>query len=188
MARPALSIAQAAKAIRQGELIAYPTEAVWGLGCDPFNAAAVASLLALKQRPVEKGLILVVANLQQLHGILAEESLTAEKLQQLQARSVQPVTWLVPIISGSLPGWITGKHSKVAVRISEHPVVKALCEASGLPLVSTSANPAGCQPAREQFQVRRYFADQLAICRGRIGSALQPSRIIDLQTGQTLRE
>ena len=55
---------QAVTALKQGGILAYPTEAVWGLGCDPFNQQAVLKLLALKQRPMDKGLILIAANVE----------------------------------------------------------------------------------------------------------------------------
>lgn len=182
----ALTPAQAAAALRQGKVIAYPTEAVWGLGCDPFNADAVKTLLRLKRRAVEKGLILVAASFEQLQPLLAD-SLTPEQLGRLQAPVERPTTWLVPFNPDKLPTWISGEHNTVAVRISAHPGVKALCEAAGMPLVSTSANPQGCQPAKHDFQVRRYFHDQVAICRGQLGQATQPSTIIDLQTGAIIR-
>jgi L-threonylcarbamoyladenylate synthase len=182
----ALTIEQAIVELRQGKVIAYPTEAVWGLGCDPDNAQAVQTLLQLKNRPVEKGVILVMANYAQLEPLLAE-SLTAQQRQLLQTPTEKPTTWLVPFNAEKVPRWISGKHDTVAVRISTHPTVKALCEGFGKPLVSTSANPQAAQPAREAFQVRRYFNDKVAICRGNTGKALQPSTIIDLLSGAIIR-
>ncbi|NRB37369.1 MAG: Sua5/YciO/YrdC/YwlC family protein [Pseudomonadales bacterium] len=166
-------------------MVAYPTEAVWGLGCDPFNAEAVYALLALKQRPVEKGLILVAANWQQLSPYIEASVLTAMQEKPIPAR---PTTWLIPFKKGTLPHWIVGEHTTVAVRISVHRDVQALTLAFGGPIISTSANPAGCLPAKEIFHLRRYFALQLTICRGRIGHEERPSQIINGLTGLQLRD
>ena len=64
-------IREAARSVRRGGIIAYPTEAVYGLGCDPLDGAAVYRLLELKQRPVEKGLILIAARFEQLRPYVA---------------------------------------------------------------------------------------------------------------------
>jgi len=162
----------------------YPTEAVWGLGCDPFNATAVARLLALKERPVDKGLILVGANIEQFSGLL--EGLTAEQMQQLTASWPGPNTWLVPHHK-RMPEWITGTHDSVAIRVSAHPLVAELCRLTG-PLVSTSANPSGLLPAKSRLRIEQYFHGQLdAVLSGELGQSSNPSTIRDLRTGQVLR-
>ena len=186
VATRALTLHQAVTAIREGQVIAYPTEAVWGLGCDPFNAGAFETLLQLKHRAMEKGVILVAARFEQLQPLLAD-SLSPEQLARLQAPTPRPTTWLVPFDPDVMPPWISGRHKTVAVRISSHPGVRALCNAAGMPLVSTSANPQGCQPARHGFQVRRYFGGRVSMCQGTVGTAGQPSTIIDLQTGAIIR-
>lgn len=168
-----------------GEVIAYPTEAVWGLGCDPLNPYAVEKLLALKQRPVEKGLILIAAELNQFSSLL--ENLTANQLQQLAAPQTKPITWLVPA-SATVPAWIKGNHSSVAIRLVKHPVAAALCRLVGGPIVSTSANPGTRREARTALAVRRYFGNQLAaICPGKVGPNARPSEIRDLASGQVIR-
>ena len=129
---------EAATTLHRGGVIAYPTEAVWGLGCDPSNEAAVARLLALKQRPVDKGLILVAGTLEQFHGLLDWDALPTDRSEAVFASWPGPHTWIVPT-SGRVPHWITGAHDGVAVRVSAHPQVVALCDAFGGPLVSTSA-------------------------------------------------
>jgi L-threonylcarbamoyladenylate synthase len=170
--------------LRNGLILAYPTEAVWGLGCDPFNTLAVAELLALKNRPADKGMIVAFASFDQLEPFLAP--LSAKLLERLQQIPEEPTTWLVPIVANSFPSLVTGKHRLLAVRITQHPGLKALCEAFG-PLVSTSANPAGAQAAKELFQVRRYFGDSIRYYRGRVGTSGKPSKIKDLASGQIFR-
>ena len=172
--------------IRAGGVIAYPTEAVWGLGCDPWNADAVERLLALKQRPQHKGLILVASSPKQIDYLL--DPLADELRQQALQYWPGPVTCLLPDPLGLVPGLVRGAHSSIAVRISAHPVVRALCDAAGHPLVSTSCNPGARAPARQPWQVQRYFRDQLdLVVPGPLGGEQNPSRILDIVTGSWLR-
>lgn len=169
-----------------GRVIAYPTEAVWGLGCDPQNASAVDALLRLKRRPVSKGLILVAASIEQFAPYLTD--ITAAQRQQLESSWPGPVTWLVPD-NGFAPAWIRGEHNSVALRVSAHPVVAALCQAFGAPLVSTSANRAGMPEARDRDTLNRQFGDELdVIAPGELGQAAKPTEIRDLSTGGVLRQ
>ncbi len=169
-----------------GGVIAYPTEAVWGLGCDPWDEEAVERILELKARPMDKGMILVAASVQQVRFLL--DALPPEMQRKAEQHWPGPVTCLLPDVHEQVPEWVRGRHSTIAVRVSDHPVVRALCEKAGRPLVSTSCNPAGRQPARYSWQVRRYFGDQLdRIVPGALGGNRQPSRIIDIVTGQQLR-
>ena len=181
----ALRLTSALEALNDGGVVACPTEAVWGLSCDPQNPRAVMRLLQLKQRPVAKGLILVAADTSQLEFLL--EDLPLQQREQLTATWPGPATWLVPHHDRVAP-WIRGVHSAVAVRVTAHPVVSALCQAWGGPLVSTSANPAGAQPARACFQVHRYFGEALdSILPGAIGSSDKPTEIRDLASGRVIR-
>jgi len=176
----------ARRTILQGGVIAYPTEAVWGLGCDPWNQHAVARILELKNRSIEKGMILVAASVEQVRFLLDP----LPEALQLEARRhwPGPVTCLLPDVNRQVPEWVRGTHSSIAVRVSEHPVVKALCERADMPLVSTSCNPAGRQPAHSALRVRQYFNDQLDwIVPGALGGNRNPSRIIDIVSGKQLR-
>lgn len=175
----------AARILRAGGVVAYPTEAVFGLGCDPFDQDAVMRLLAIKERPMEKGLILVAATAAQLAPLLAPLSMQERTL--LLAGWPGPNTWVIPN-RNTFPAWITGGKNTVAVRISAHPVVQALCTVFGGALVSTSANISGHAPARSTLAVRRQFADTLDyIVPGRTGAQKNPTQIRDLATGLLLR-
>lgn len=175
---------QLARVLRAGGVIAYPTEAVWGLGCDPWNEAAVLRLLELKDRPVAKGLILVAADIEQFDFLL--DDLPQRWQDRLSSTWPGPYTWLVPH-QGRLPQWVTGQHQSVALRVSDHPVVRELCSLYG-PLVSTSANPGGRPAARSRLRVEQYFHDQLdAVCGGALGGRRNPSIIRDLITGDIVR-
>lgn len=174
------------RTLEEGGVIAYPTEAVWGLGCDPWNEEAVQTLLFLKDRPEEKGLILVAASVSQIRFLLSPLP------EELQERALQhwpgPVTCVIPDVRRQIPDWVRGRHHSIAVRVSAHPLVRTLCEIAGGPLVSTSCNPAGRSPARHGWQVRRYFPAGIdLIVSGSLGKAGKPSRIVDIVSGQTLR-
>jgi len=182
---PPHRLAGAMVALSRGGTIACPTEAVWGLSCDPFNAEAVARLLSLKRRPEAKGLILVAADIAQLDFLLYD--LTPEQRDALTETWPGPATWLIPH-KERVPRWVTGAFSTVAVRVSAHITVSALCRAWGGPLVSTSANHAGARPARYAFQVHRYFGSALdCLVPGALGKSDTPTRITDLETGRIIR-
>ncbi|WP_020650999.1 L-threonylcarbamoyladenylate synthase [Solimonas variicoloris] len=172
-------------ALDRGGIIACPTEAVWGLSCDPLDERAVMRLLDLKDRPWEKGLILVAADFAQLEPYVIVPSNNAMK--RATATWPGPATWIFPA-SDETPMWISGDHDGVAVRVTAHPVLRALCKRFGGPLVSTSANPAGREPARSAFDVRRYFRNELdAIVPGLLGGLAKPTTIRDVATGHILR-
>lgn len=181
----ASQIAHAVAALRRGGVIAYPTEAVWGLGCDPDNDEALTRLLRLKQRDPAKGVILVAGSISQFAPWLA--GLPLELHAPLAASWPGPNTWLVPD-NGRSHSLVRGGHARVALRVSAHPWVAALCDAFGGPIVSTSANKASEPPAMSADQVRRVFDDELdAIVEGDLGGLERPSTIRDLVTGQLMR-
>jgi L-threonylcarbamoyladenylate synthase len=184
------SVTEAAECLKQGQVLAYPTEAVWGLGCDPLNETAFLKILALKQRPIEKGVILLASQLTQVEHLL--NSLDAEMQQQVldswapQNAHERATTWLLPA-GDHIPAWIKGKHSKVAVRVTMHPLCVALCHAFNGFIVSTSANPAGASPARSLQDANQYFSNQVHYLNGDLGLSQEPSRIIDAVTGEIIR-
>lgn len=175
----------AVAALHAGGVIAYPTEGVWGLGCDPDNDAAVERLLRLKRRDPAKGLILIAASIEQFTPWL--EGLAPELHARLIASWPGPNTWLVPD-NGRTLGRVRGEHDCVALRVSNHPGVVALCQAFGGPLVSTSANRANAPSAMSAEEVQAFFGTALdAIVDGELGGLNQPSTIRDLVSGEVLR-
>lgn len=181
---PAFKINIANRYLQAGEIIAYPTEAVYGLGCDPLNETAVMMLLALKHRPVQKGLILIAANLEQLEPYIELNPVVYERFQQ---SGDNPVTWVVPA-KAWVPFWLTGDHASLAVRITRHPIARQLCEVFGGPLVSTSANPAGKPSVKDLKKLRKYFPrPAFYIIPGALGGLTKETTIINAETGERLR-
>lgn len=181
-----LTIRQAVDCLRDGKLIVYPTEAVFGLGCDPQNEKAVHQLLSLKNRPVSQGLILIADCYERFEPFIA----TVEpELRDLAMSSWPgPVTWLFPC-SENTPAWLTGKHDSIALRLTDHPTCRELCAAFGGAIVSTSANPGAAEPARSVERVKEYFDSSICgIVAGPLGGNEMPSEIRDLATGAVIRK
>ncbi|AWV06111.1 Sua5/YciO/YrdC/YwlC family protein [Marilutibacter maris] len=177
----------AVDALRRGGVIAYPTEAVWGLGCDPFDQAAVMRLLDIKQRPVDKGLILIASTPAQLDGLIDWDGLSPPQRDAVRASWPGPNTWVVPA-SARVPRWITGDHDSVAVRVSAHLSVIGLCDAFGGPLVSTSANLAGLPPAFLRDALDPALLQRVdAIAPGETGGMTAPTSIRDARDNRLLR-
>lgn len=183
-----MRIAEAVAALHRGGVIAYPTEAVWGLGCDPADEAAVHRLLSLKQREVGKGLILIAAHVDQLKPWVAFTDLAPEPLAEVLASWPGPNTWIMPA-EAAAPRWITGDHHGLAVRVTAHPVALALCRAFGGALVSTSANPAGAPPPRRLEEMDPPLRAALdGWVEGDTGTLDRPTRIRDARSGDVLRD
>lgn len=174
-------------ALRRGGVVAYPTEAVWGLGCDPFDEQAVMRLLAIKQRPADKGLILIAADTAQLDALVDWAALPGDRHVAVLGSWPGPNTWTVPV-TDRVPAWIRGAHASVAVRVSDHPTVIALCRAFGGPLVSTSANLTGQPPAFQRRELDPRLLDLLdAVCEGETGGLTAPTAIRDAASDAVLR-
>jgi len=176
---------QARQVVQAGGVIAYPTEAVFGLGCDPYNPIAITRLLAIKQRSLSKGLILIAADLAQIEPFLAP--LPQAVWQRILPTWPGPVTWLLPA-RASVSNVLTGGRDKLAVRISAHAQAAQLCLACGTALVSTSANRSGRPPARATRELRlRLGRDVDFVLPGKVGNLGKPTEIRDGLTGAVIR-
>jgi L-threonylcarbamoyladenylate synthase len=181
-----IKINEAVRILQQGGVIAYPTEAVYGLGCDPDNHEAIEKLLAIKQRSRDKGLILIAADFQQLRPYLAEIDSTLK--EKIMATWPGPMTWLWPA-NPAVSSLLRGMHDTIAVRVTAHSLAATLCRELGGPLVSTSANLSGKPPTRTAAEVRSQFGDRLDyVLEGEIGGLSRPSQIRDVLTGVIIRE
>jgi L-threonylcarbamoyladenylate synthase len=176
---------QIKRCVAMGGIIAYPTEAVYGLGCDPLNPQAVMKLLQIKQRQIEKGLILIASDQAQLAPFILPP--TPDIQARLDASWPGPVTWLLEP-RDQVPIWLIGDHTHIAVRVSAHPLVRQICDVLGHALVSTSSNISQRAPARNALSTRRIFGDQIdMIIAGPTGSQQNPTEIRHSATLDTVR-
>ena len=175
----------ACHALAAGGVVAYPTEAVWGLGCEPLNRHACERVLRLKRRGRRKGFILIASEFSQVEPFLAQ--IPKPKLKPALASWPGPVTWLLPAASW-VPAYLTGSRHTLAVRVTAHPLASALCAAYGGPIVSTSANTSGHPPARSALQVQKQFGARVDyVLPGATGGLDRPTPIRDLASGKAVR-
>lgn len=175
------NLRRAARILANGGIIAYATESVFGLGCNPRDPVAVRRLLKIKRRPVARGLILIAADITQLQPYVGELP------PQVLASWPGPYTWLVSP-RAETPRWITGHHARIAVRVTAHPQARALCLAAGMALVSTSANRSGRVPVRHYREALHRLGSQVDyILPGRVGGRRKPTPIRDAISGELVR-
>lgn len=183
-------IKHAAKFIRAGDVIAYPTESVYGLGCDPQNLVAVNKILHIKQRSHTKGLIIVAANIKQILPYI--KPLSAENRVKISSPADKAITWLIPAqenLSTLLTGTRGGLDKKIAIRISQHPIIKALCLELECAIISTSANISGEAMCWSAQQVKQQLKTGVKyILEGESGGQSKPSEIRDLLSNQQIRK
>lgn len=176
-----ISAIQALRALRLGGVIAYPTETVWGLGCDPENFQAIERLLALKRRSPNKGLILIAADASDfVHWIGLDWCVWL-----IQQNPELPTTWVVPCLP-STPAWLTGGRKTLAVRVVKEGIAGEIAAQFG-PIVSTSANLSGKRELRQMWQIRMQFGEALDYIVPGTPGGERPSRVIEAQTGRVLR-
>ena len=199
------SVIQAAKWLKEGQLLAYPTESVWGIGCDAYDKTAVQRILAIKQRPQAKGMIVITGSTERLAPLLASldqaQRNTIINSWQTDSENIdlqyqQAHTWLLPIpqtLTTVIPPWITGQYHTVAVRVIAHPIIRQLCQQLvsvhnpfGL-LVSTSCNQSGQPPAINFTEAYAYFGEQISYLQAETLGYTLPSQISDAMTGLIVR-
>ena len=180
-------IKTAADVFFQGGIIAYPTEAVFGLGCDPDNELAIQKLLSIKQRPAHKGLILLATNYSQLLPYIDDNAIGQENRHNVLSRWPNAITQVLPANKNISP-LLCGNFDSIAVRITNHKDVVSLCQQTNKAIVSTSANLAGNNPAKTWQQVEKQLGNKIDfILKGETSGLLKPSTIIDGLTGAILR-
>lgn len=182
-----LTLEQSDTLLKQGGVLAYPTEAVYGLGCDPNCEQAVLALLALKQRPIEKGLILIASDYAQLAPYIDESALSIQQKNQAIDSWPGPITWIFPK-NQSTPYFLTGQFNSIAVRVTNHPLIQQLCSRFGRPLVSTSANLSRHPPCLTSAEVHQQFGESFPVLQGELGGRTTPSQIRDILTGNIIRQ
>lgn len=187
------SAEDAARIVTEGGIIAYPTEAVFGIGCDPDSLDALERILALKGRDPGKGMILVADSYDLIAPYVANPLPSDVKINDALDAWPGFYTFILPA-SEKANSVLTGGRGTIAARVSEHPFISAICRITGKPIVSTSANASGCEPCRTAHDVREwlersgngkavdYVADAATLGFSR------PSPIYDLLTGNRVRE
>ncbi|NIA15866.1 MAG: threonylcarbamoyl-AMP synthase [Nitrospiraceae bacterium] len=172
----------AARAIRAGEVVAYPTETVYGLAVDPFSEDALHRLFSAKERPAFNPVLLIVADLGQLSQVVLEVSPRARAY--VEAFWPGPLSMLFPK-SPSLPDALTADSSKVCVRQPACAIARDLCLAFGGPITSSSANASGGVPASSPHDIALPMVS-VCIDGGALGSS-PPSTVFDPDLGIVLR-
>jgi len=146
---------------------------------------AMNPLYVMKGRREAAGFVLIASEFSQLQPWVADIEKTL--LEKAMKTWPGPVTWLFPR-ADDVPNFVAGKHATIAVRITGHKPSRALCDAFGAALISTSANHTAAKPARSAGEVEDYFGHYLGgILTGPLGGAEHPSEIRDLATGKVLR-
>lgn len=177
-------ILKARNALADGGIIAYPTETVFGLGCDPQNEAALVRLMVLKGRRTHNGFIIIGHDWEQLLPLVQAPS--KDTLKKLRAKSKRPTTWVFPA-RAQLPSLVYGDQHTLAMRVTSHPSAAAICEQFG-PIVSTSANFHGDKPKTRYLQVLKQFNGLVDyVVAGDAGPFQRPSEIRDARTGKLFR-
>ncbi len=203
-------VQQASNWLKQGKLLAYPTESIWGLGCDAMNEQAVQQVLQIKKRPINKGMIVLTDHITRLEPLLMhlnqqqqhiihnswQNADTTTASQHPPQSTKQATTWLLPIPSDiNIPHWITGQHQCIAVRVIAHPLIQQLCQSLvsetnpfGF-LISSSCNFSEHKPASNLHEAKAYFAqhDNVGYLQGETLGYSLPSQIKDSQTFDILR-
>ncbi|MFT5451973.1 MAG: L-threonylcarbamoyladenylate synthase [Enterobacterales bacterium] len=179
------NIEQAVKSLHRGGIIAYPTESVFGLGCDPNNLQAVQNLLDIKSRPSAKGLIIIASDIEQLSPWV--DFGLVPNLQDIKSSWPGPETWLIPC-NNDVSKLLRGNHTTLAVRVSAHPVVQQLCQQFGGAIISTSANKNGETAEDDLLSLQLLFSEQIdCYVKGDVSGNDRPSRIRDALSGKLIR-
>jgi L-threonylcarbamoyladenylate synthase len=175
----------AAALLRDGGVLAYPTEGVYGLGCDPDSRVPFEKIFAMKRRPPEQGVLLIAADFAQVRDWIGD----APESAFARANAIWPGahTFIFPR-SPRVPEWVAGGHAGIALRVTAHAPSAALCRAFGGPIVSTSANRHGEPPARSAADIRAIFGDEPdGVLDAPLGGLDKPTPITDAVTGVIIR-
>ena len=171
-------IRRVARLIREGEVVAVPTDTVYGLAADPFRKGVAESIFEIKQRPESNPILLLIDSLEQLSDVARDISPAVRRIAA--AFWPGPLTIVAPA-SPRVPAAITTGTGTVAVRLPAAALIRRLIRASGCPLTGTSANLSGSPAATSADQVKRGLSGRVYhIVDGGRSRLPQPSTILDL--------
>jgi len=151
-------LASALAALRRGEVIAFPTETLYGLGADALNFSAVEKVFQLKGRDPDNPFPVLVADRAMLDSLVAETTQLAELL--MTRFWPGPLTLVLPA-RADIPRPLVNRHGGIGVRLSSQPIATELVRLLGRPVTATSANPSGQPGARTVAQAQSYFAGKI---------------------------
>ena len=178
---PKINTSDASDIIKNGGIVIYPTEGIYGIGCDPYNKHSVEKIFQIKGRDYDKRFILISSQVEFLTDIIDTYVALDERL-----KSKDFVTWIVPA-NDSCPSWLKS-DAGVAVRITQHPVVKDLCNKLGSPIISTSANYANQEYINDISIIEKLFDGKVScIVNGKLGNKKKPSTVRDIISNELLR-
>ena len=170
--------------LKSGEVIGYPTEAVYGIGCDPWNQSSVEKIAKIKGRENSKTFLMVASSIDQLTDLIDISTLS----RQVTSSWPGHTTWLIKA-KENVPYWLQDEQTnKVGIRISNHPLVRELCNKFGKPIISTSANISGKEEIKNQQEFMKIFSSDINyLVDGDLGDYDKASMIIDMQTNKKIR-
>ena len=170
--------------LKSGEVIGYPTEAVYGIGCDPWNQSSVEKIAKIKGRESSKTFLMVASSIDQLTDLIDISTLS----RQVTSSWPGHTTWLITA-KENVPYWLQDEQTnKVGIRISNHPLVRELCNKFGKPIISTSANISGKEEIKNQQEFMKIFSSDINyLVDGDLGDYDKASMIIDMQTNKKIR-
>ncbi len=178
---PSLSIKEAADRIRTGGLVAFPTETVYGLGANAFDAAAVQRIFELKGRPASSPLIVHVASIDMAREIAAEWPPIAEELAQKWWPG--PLTLVLPK-KAAIPDIVTAGLPTVGIRMPKHALALELIEQAGVPIAAPSANRFGELSPTTAEHVRAAFGDAVEVLDGGPCTVGIESTVVSIENGE----
>lgn len=169
----------AIQALRQGLVIAYPTDTLYGLGADPRSLTAVNTLFQIKGRSEQRSVPLIAGTIEHARAVGAFNHI-AERL----AERFWPGPLTLVMFQAALLADGVARHNTIAVRVPDHPVARAIALALGGPITSTSANRSGAPPATTAIEVMDTVGGEVAVVvdGGRTRGGL-PSTIVDVSGG-----
>ena len=170
--------------LKSGEVIGYPTEAVYGIGCDPWNQSSVEKIAKIKGRKNSQTFLMVASSIGQLTDLIDISKLSPQVASSWPGHT----TWLIKA-KENVPYWLQDEQTnKVGIRISNHPLVIELCNAFGKPIISTSANVSGKEEIKNQQEfIRTFSSDINYLVDGDLGDYDETSVIIDMETNKKIR-
>ena len=178
---PTLDPFAASEIIKNGGNAIYPTEGIYGIGCDPFNKSSVEKIFDIKGRDLTKNFIILASNIKYLKRIIDNNLFKNKALIDGSF-----TTWVVPT-NKDCPLWLSTNKS-IAIRITNHPVVDELCENIGGPVISTSANCSNQKYTDNITAIENIFDGKIdCIVKGQLGNEKKSSMIKDILTNKILR-